>query len=196
MADDVPDIHDETKVERDFSPPPPSVGAEDKENLEDLFRNILLERSDQIREFVERDPSLRATLQAILISPERTPADLSCGQSSPVKEDIHSDLPVLTPEDTQLLNRSDPKFIPVYQPDDLISEPDPVPLADVPPPQAARQVSYIYTLQNVAELWSIFIDHLYTLVKYDLISVSAATRETPSTHLTPPQPDWVSNIIF
>jgi hypothetical protein len=67
------------------------------------------------------------------------------------------------------------------------------------PPDANRQISYLYTLRDVAILWSVFVDNLYTLVQYDMLPVchpsSYSSSPSLSTAQLTPQPDWVCHSL-
>lgn len=197
--DDVTDIHEEKKVEKEIiTSSTPCTTTDLNENLEDLFRNILLERTDDIRKFIEKDPVLRATLHSLLVTDKMEERQESIEQEF---SDSHST--EILPNSSSNCNFQEDHLLIHENSSNLMLErpesPDQTevvgPFSELLLPKVARQVSYLYTLQNVAELWSIFIDHLYTLVQFDLLPVyhnSLTALNTSNTQLTP-QPDWVSH---
>lgn len=56
--------------------------------------------------------------------------------------------------------------------------------------------NYIYTLENLAVLWSIFIENLYTLVNYKLLPVYNPSSSSSSKLIQQPEPHWVSKFLI
>lgn len=126
-----------------------------------------------------------------LLSPPEHSQDIHLEDQVPVFSNDRShiaDVSMVSPTDIFPI----PNMCEVEEPSSSPCPQSEAPLSLLSLPEVSRQHSFLYTLQDIAILWSIFIENLYALVHYNLLPVfhPSATPGTPNVLLSP-QPDWV-----